>query len=104
LAFAGAESDDEMEMSDEARAWNACCKELDALWVDDDGIFCLPAVRGEASAVERLCAVLAKAFGKEWFAVREAQLLKDAGSEGIKISIKKPSICNNYSTIYLSVR
>jgi hypothetical protein len=80
-----AESDGKMELSGEARAWIARCKELDAL-VDDDGILCLPAVRGEASAVERLRAVLAKAFGKDWSAVREAQLLKDAGSEGIPLA------------------
>jgi hypothetical protein len=54
--------------------------------VDDDGILCLPAVRGESSAVERLRAVLAKAFGKDWSAVREAQLLKDAGFEGIPLA------------------
>lgn len=80
-----AESDSEMELSEEARAWIARCKELDGL-IDDDGILCLPAVRGEATAVERLRAVLAKAFGKDWSAVREAQLLKDAGSEGIPLA------------------
>jgi hypothetical protein len=80
-----AESDGKMELSDEARTWIARCKELDAL-VDDDGILCLPAVRGEASGVERLRALLAKAFGKDWSAVREAQLLKDAGSEGIPLA------------------
>ena len=80
-----AEADDKMELSDEARSWIARCKELDGS-VDDDGVLCLPAVRGEASAVERLRAVLAKAFGKDWSAVREAQLLKDAGSEGIPLA------------------
>lgn len=80
-----AESDSKTELSEEARSWIARCKELDAL-IDDDGILCLPAVRGEASAVERLRAVLAKAFGKDWSAVREAQLLKDAGSEGIPLA------------------
>ncbi len=80
-----AESDPKIELSDEARALIARSKDLDSL-VDDDGILCLPAVRGEASAVERLRAVLAKAFGKEWSAVREAQLLKDAGSEGIPLA------------------
>jgi hypothetical protein len=80
-----AESDDKMELSDEARAWIKRCKDFDS-FVDDDGIVCLPAVRGEAAAVERLRALLAKAFGKEWSAVREAQLLKDAGSEGIPLA------------------
>lgn len=80
-----AESDNKMELSDEARAWIKRCKDFDS-FVDDDGIVCLPAVRGEATAVERLRALLAKAFGKEWSAVREAQLLKDAGSEGIPLA------------------
>ena len=46
-----AESDAEMELSDEARAWIARCKDLDGL-IDDDGIVCLPAVRGEPAAVD----------------------------------------------------
>ncbi|MDZ4252280.1 MAG: DNA methyltransferase, partial [Sulfuritalea sp.] len=37
-----AESDAEMELSDEARAWIGRCKDLDGL-IDDDGIVCLPA-------------------------------------------------------------
>ena len=80
-----AESDPKMELSDEARALIARSKDLDSL-VDDDGILCLPAVRGDATAVERLRAMLAKAFGKDWSAVREAQLLKNAGSEGIPLA------------------
>ena len=34
--------------------------------VDDDGIVCPPAVRGEPTAVDRLRQVLAGAYGKEW--------------------------------------
>ena len=78
------ESDDEMELSDEARAWIARCKDLDGL-TDDDGIICLPAVRGEQSAESRLRALLAKAFGKDWSASREAQLLKGAGCDGMPL-------------------
>jgi len=80
-----AEFDGKMELSDEARSWIGRCKEFDDL-IDEDGILCLPAVRGEASAVDRLRALLAKAFGKDWSAVHEAQLLKDAGSEGISLA------------------
>ncbi len=54
-----------MELSSEARAWVARCQELDSL-VDDDGILCLPAVRGEAAAVDRLRALLSRAFGADW--------------------------------------
>ena len=80
-----AESDAAMELSDEALAWIARCKDLDSL-VDDDGILCLPAVRGEAAAVDRLRAVLAKAFGADWTAASEAKLLKDAGCEGVPLA------------------
>ncbi len=54
---------------------------LDAL-VDDDGIVCLPAVRGEQPAETRLGRVLARAFGDDWSAHRQAQLLADAGCKG----------------------
>jgi hypothetical protein len=41
--------------------------EIDAFGlVDGDGIVCLPAVSGERSAVERLRALLAAAWGSEW--------------------------------------
>ena len=80
-----AESDVKMELSDEARAWIARCKDLDSL-VDDDGILCLPAVRGEAAAVDRLRALLVKAFGADWTAASEAKLLKDAGCEGVPLA------------------
>lgn len=42
---------------------------------DDDGIVCLPSLRGEASAAERLRALLADAFGSEWSAQKLNELL-----------------------------
>jgi len=80
-----AESDAEMELSDEARAWIARLANLDGL-IDDDGIVCLPAVRGEQSAETRLRALLAKAFGSDWSAARESQLLRDAGCDGLPLA------------------
>ncbi len=80
-----AESDAKMELSDEARTWIARCKELDSL-VDDDGILSLPAVRGEAAAVDRLRALLAQAFGTGWTPASEAKLLSDAGCEGLPLA------------------
>lgn len=80
-----AESDAEMELSDEARVWIARCKDLDGL-IDDDGIVCLPAVRGEPAAVDRLRALLARAFGGDWSAARESQLLRDAGCDGLPLA------------------
>jgi len=67
-----AESDAAMELSSEARAWIARCKDMDSL-VDDDGILCLPAVRGEAAAVDRLRALLSRAFGAYWTGAKEAK-------------------------------
>ena len=81
-----AESDAKMELSDEAHAWIARCKDLDGP-VDDDGILCLPAVRGEAAAVDRLRALLVKAFGADWTAASEAKLLKDAGCDGLPLAL-----------------
>jgi hypothetical protein len=80
-----AESDAAMELSDEARTWIARCKDLGSL-VDDDGILCLPAVRGEAAAVDRLRALLAQAFGTGWTPASEAKLLSDAGCEGLPLA------------------
>lgn len=48
-----AELDDEMELSDEARALVKSCEALNR-YSDDDGIVCIPPVRGEKSAVDRL--------------------------------------------------
>jgi hypothetical protein len=42
---------------------------------DEDGIVCLAAVRGEASAVERLRKLLAAALGGEWTAAKVRELL-----------------------------
>jgi hypothetical protein len=80
-----AETDSEMELADEARAWVARCREFDDL-VDDDGIVCLPPVRGEAAAETRLRALLARAYDSEWSAAREAQLLAEAGCEGMTLA------------------
>ncbi len=42
---------------------------------DEDGIVCLAAVRGEASAVERLRKLLAAALGEEWSSAKEREML-----------------------------
>ncbi|MBI4517719.1 MAG: SAM-dependent DNA methyltransferase [Deltaproteobacteria bacterium] len=46
---------------------------------DHDGIVCLPPVRGEAPAAERLRQLLAVAFGKEWKAQTELELIRASG-------------------------
>ena len=56
-----AETDEKMELSDEARSWISRCAPL-AKHADDDGIVCLQPVRGEQPAHERLLALLIDAW------------------------------------------
>jgi len=53
---------------------------LEAL-ADDDGIVCLQSVRGESPAAERLRQLLALAFGKDWKAQSELELIRGSGSD-----------------------
>jgi hypothetical protein len=54
---------------------------LEAL-ADKDGIVCIPPVRGEASAADRLLDLLAKAYCQSWSSDVLPGLLKDAGYAG----------------------
>ena len=56
-----AETDTAMELADEARTWIARCNQL-AEHTDDDGIVCLPSVRGETPAHDRLLKLLIAAW------------------------------------------
>ncbi len=76
-----AESDDEMELSDEARQWIARSKAL-ASHADKDGIVCIPPVGREASASDRLLNLLAAAYGGVWSNDTLAQLLAAADHSG----------------------
>ena len=49
---------------------------------DKDGIVCIPPVRGEAGAADRLLDLLARAYGQSWASDVLPGLLKDAGYEG----------------------
>ena len=53
---------------------------LDEL-ADDDGIVCIPALRGEAPAADRLRALLARAYGNAWNGTSERALLERAGAK-----------------------
>ena len=44
-------------------------------FVDEDGIVCIPSVRGEAPAAERLRALLAAAYGKAWSPAKVDELM-----------------------------
>jgi len=76
-----AELDQEMELSDEARSLVQKSEELLPL-ADDDGIVCLPSVRGGRPAAERLLEILAAAYGPEWSAARLTELLAAVGYAG----------------------
>ncbi|MCW0208150.1 MAG: SAM-dependent DNA methyltransferase, partial [Achromobacter sp.] len=76
-----AETDAEMELADEARAWVSRCDAL-AAHADRDGIVCLPPVGREKAAADRLLNLLAAAYGPDWSNDVLAQLLASAGHAG----------------------
>jgi hypothetical protein len=76
-----AELDTNMELAAEQREWVKRCEAL-AGYADDDGIVCIPPVRGEASASDRLLNLLAAAYGDAWSNDTLAALLKSADHAG----------------------
>ncbi len=60
-----AELDPDMELAGEHRQWVKACETLNAL-MDDDGIACIPAIRGEKPAADRLEAMLQASYGDSW--------------------------------------
>ena len=76
-----AETDPEMELSDESRQWIKKCEAL-LPYADEDGLVCIPAVRGEPNAEERLTSLLAKAYGNEWSTSKLNELLAGADHAG----------------------
>ena len=74
-----AELDAAMELADEQRALADRCAAL-LPKADDDGIVCIPAVRGEPSASERLVELLAAAYGEAWDDHTSRRLLADVGA------------------------
>lgn len=76
-----AELDANMELADKQRAWVNRCESL-LPYADDDGIVCIPPVRGKASAADRLLNLLAAAYGDTWSNDIQAQLLTNADHAG----------------------
>lgn len=76
-----AELDITMELSEETRFW---LKKSEALlpFADDDGIVCIPSVRGEMKAENQLETLLAAAYGNEWSSSKESDLLAQVGYAG----------------------
>ncbi|AKO52001.1 restriction endonuclease subunit M [Marinobacter psychrophilus] len=75
------ELDEKMELADEQREWVNRCESLLPL-ADEDGIVCIPPVRGEASAADRLLNLLATAYGEAWSNDVLAELLKNVSHAG----------------------
>ena len=76
-----AELDPDMELSAEARKWVVRCEEL-LPYSDSDGIVCIPPVRGEQPADDRLLNLLAAAYGDVWSTDKLSELLKQADHAG----------------------
>ena len=77
-----AELDAGVEMADEQREWVRHCETLHA-FADKDGIVCIPPVRGEPPARERLLQLLVSAFGDAWNNGVLTKLLAEAGSPSL---------------------
>lgn len=77
-----AELDEDMELAPQMRQVMLKNADFDGL-VDDDGIVCIPAIRGEMNAVKRVEAILQKAYGTKWSNSVEAKLLKAVKSTSI---------------------
>ena len=77
-----AEREAGMELADEQREWVRHCETLDA-FSDKDGIVCIPAVRGEPPARERLLQLMAAAFGDAWNNGVLTKLLEEADSANL---------------------
>ena len=75
-----AEKDERMALATEQRDWVAACAPLLPL-ADEDGIVCIPAVRGERPAAERLQALLAASYEADWDEGVLAHLLANANGE-----------------------
>ena len=74
-----AELDAGMELADEQREWANKCVDL-LKYVDEDGIVCIPSVRGEETADGRLRALLTVSLGPDWSPSAEQELIKATGA------------------------
>jgi len=74
-----AESDEEMELADEAKELIEAIKVFDHL-TDDDGIFCIPSVNAEEAGADRLRSYLQEVLAGEWNNQTITQLLAKEGT------------------------
>jgi hypothetical protein len=76
-----AELDPDMELAPQQREWVHRTTSLNA-HADEDGIVCIPSVRGEAAAEDRLLNLLADAYGSQWSNTVLDQLLAASSHAG----------------------
>ena len=76
------ERDAGMQLADEQREWVKRSRSLRS-YADTDGIVCIPSVRGEPPAWERLLRVLSVAYGDAWNDAVLGTLLSGAGSPNL---------------------
>ena len=81
-----AELDPTMELADEQREWVDKAKTLNE-FADEDGIVCIPSVRGEVGAADRLLKLLVASYGKSWSNQVLSDLLKAAGAQGKTLEV-----------------
>ncbi|MFQ2213773.1 Eco57I restriction-modification methylase domain-containing protein [Aeromonas dhakensis] len=82
-----AELDEEMELADEQRQLVDEVTKLNA-FADEDGIVCLPAVRGEAPAHTRLEKLLVAAYEDDWKNGALDKLLTVVGSKSLELWLR----------------
>jgi hypothetical protein len=93
-----AELSDELELADEQRHWVQKCAEFNDI-ADKDGIVCLPAMRGELGASDRLQNILATAYGSKWNNAKLNELLKQSEHEG---KFKTVLSFGTYGTVFVT--
>ncbi|MGL5215516.1 MAG: Eco57I restriction-modification methylase domain-containing protein [Aeromonas hydrophila] len=82
-----AELDEEMDLADEQRQLVDEVAKLNA-FADEDGIVCLPAVRGEAPAHSRLEKLLVAAYEDDWKSGALDKLLTAVGSKSLELWLR----------------
>jgi len=82
-----AELDKDMELAVEQREWVVRSQELKQ-FTDDDGIVCLPAVRGEKAADQRLEALLQAAYGEAWTTPLKNRLLETVKGKSLTLWLR----------------
>ena len=77
-----AEHDANMELATEQREWVRRCETL-LDYADEDGIVCIPSVRGKLTAGDRLLQLLAASFGTAWNDGMRTKLLAEVASPNL---------------------